>query len=251
VTYWPIPSRSEPCLYLTTCMFCVCCRVTKVCLFVLLIPMAWRMVDKARSIYKRETAAKRAAKAAVAVKSFDADDLTSAATDILEVPSKPEQAQAPPTVAISSPSDSHCESTAESPTCQHSEGMQQEQQVADAQGDLETGMHTKTTLGAAASTAKPLVSIPTTPHHTGEVRGKASASCWQLPPSSEEYPCCDPAACQAVRERLAKEQAQMLPPFQVGLLVFLLADVAAASLLAGYLVRLVYRLVVLLLGPPT
>lgn len=216
----------------------VCCRVTKVCLFVLLIPMAWRMVDKARSLYKRETAAKRAAKAAVAVKSFDADELTSAATNILEVPSKPGQLQAPTTVAVSSPSDSRRESTAESPTSQHSDGMQQEQQVAATQGDLETGMHTKTALGGAAFAAKPLVSIPTTPHHTGDGPGKASTSCWQPPPSSEEYACSDPAACQAVRDRLAKEQASMLPPFQVGLLVFLLADVAAASLLAGYLVRL-------------
>jgi hypothetical protein len=36
---------------------------------------------------------------------------------------------------------------------------------------------------------------------------------------------------------LAREQAQMVPPFQCGLLVLLLADVAVASLLAGYLVR--------------
>ena len=40
--------------------------VTKVTLFLLLVPMTWRMVDKARSLYKKETAAKRAAAAAAA-----------------------------------------------------------------------------------------------------------------------------------------------------------------------------------------
>lgn len=36
------------------------CRVTKVTLFLLLIPITWRMVQKARTLYRNENAAKRA-----------------------------------------------------------------------------------------------------------------------------------------------------------------------------------------------
>jgi hypothetical protein len=67
--------------------------------------------------------------------------------------------------------------------------------------------------------------------------GAAVMSCWQHPSKDAGWSCqVDPTTCQAVRGKLDKEQARMLPPFQVSLLVLLLADVAVASLLAGYLV---------------
>jgi hypothetical protein len=38
----------------------IVCRVTKVTLFLLLIPITWRMVEKARTLYKKESAARQA-----------------------------------------------------------------------------------------------------------------------------------------------------------------------------------------------
>lgn len=178
-------------------------RVTKVSLFVLVLPMTWRMVQKARSLYRRETAAKQAAKNMQAA-SYEPDDLTRGADAEL----------APAELPVASPGGSSCTDGAaavgelSSLKGRSTAGCQGQQQPAHTAGDVEVG-------GVVS-------------------QQKAKVSCWQQP--SQGLAQTDPGTCQEIRNRLTHEQARMLPPFQCGLLVLLLAYVAAASLLAGYLV---------------
>lgn len=172
-------------------------------LFVLLVPMAWRMVEKARCLHRRETVAKQAGKSMQAA-SYEPDDLMGEADAEL----------APAELPVASPGGSSCNDGAaaigESPDLKDcsTAGGQGRQQPAHKADDVEVG-------GVVS-------------------QQKAKVWCWQQ--QSRDLAQTDPGTCQEIRDRLTHEQARMLPPFQCGLLVLLLADVAAASLLAGYLV---------------
>lgn len=198
--------------------------------------MAWRMIDKARSLFKLETAAKK-----TAAKSFEVDDLTQCGCTATE------------TVAAAAPSAGNLHKTAKDAL--QAVGHVEIPVLANSSCTLVDGA----AMAAAAATQAAHVTDTThkvvladveagLPAHTAEHSGAiardsnaCNVSCskasrlWRRSSTHSEE-ASNTAVRQAVHERLVREQAQMLPPFQVGLLVFILADVAVASLLAGYLV---------------
>lgn len=214
------------------------CRVTKTCLFLLLLPMAWRMVDKAHSLFRHETAAKKAT-----AQSFEPEDLpTAAAATVAQLqpgahlpaaatgagPAVPDAAEDAP--AADAGSTSSCSAVDASAAVQQTGG--QGEPSAAPPADIESGCAGKAALQLPQQQPCSLSGGP------GLSKGQqVQMGCWQLPSKDPEWSCrTDPATCETVRHKLEREQAQMLPPFQCGLLVLLLADVAVASLLAGYLV---------------
>ena len=208
-------------------------RVTKVCLFILLVPMSWRMVDKANSMFKRETAARKAA-----AKSLEPDDLTAAAAAVAQLQSTPpagprvqSAAQAATeAVAVGDAGSPGSSCKPDTPAGVHEAGL------SGAAADIEVGYADKP--AAAATATAPLqqqLAISST--DSLDRSQLVITRCWQYPSKDPRWSCkTDPGICQTVQSKLVREQARMVPPFQCGLLVLLLADVAVASLLAGYMV---------------
>lgn len=228
------------------------------CLFILLVPMAWRMVDKARSLFARETAVKRAVKTA-RVKSYEPDDLDEAvaahavAAGALGSANPPAAAEAPQgdsqhlgsscsgssgtdgAVAIAEHSSKQHKPAHGNTLHSDSSAAAHPAQQAGAPRDVEMGVSVNPTHAQAGQ--EPHLQSGGTAADSSTHGGAAVMSCWQHPSKDAGWSCqVDPATCQAVRGKLDREKAKMLPPFQVSLLVLLLADVAVSSLLAGYLV---------------
>lgn len=151
-------------------------------LFLLVVPMAWRMVVKARSMHARETAARREA-----ARSF---------TELL------------------------------TPPVPHAGAGKQGQLPADAPRDATEGSLDLAVQLAEAKDADAPVRPGSAPSHPGSTSSDPETGC-----------CARDASDAAVLARLQRDQARLLPPLQVGLLVLTLAYVAAASLMAGLLLE--------------
>jgi len=230
-------------------------RVTKVTLFLLLLPMTWRMIQKADSLFKKETAARRALAAASAADeapqtaSFVAKGDHHAVGITAAAAAAAASAQAGGTAPLSTAGATGALARISATLSRISATPQITDVFGPELGFLETVEDDAAFKAAPAAAAADddddeEQGCAGTDRQSGEQQPASSrpaamaprgckAVCWQQPAvQGGQYE----DAAPNIAQRIHKEETSLLPPLQVSLLALILLSTAATNIPGGFLV---------------